>query len=314
MGGERILFFGTPQFAVPALEALVRAGRPPVLVVTQPSRPAGRGRRLLEPPVSVRARELGLPVEAIERVRSPEAIARFAELTPDLGIVVAFGQIFPPELLTLPRLGCINLHASLLPRWRGASPIAAAIAAGDRRTGVTVQRMAAGLDSGPVLATRAIPIESHETTPELTARLATLGAELLVAILPALFDGQLPGVEQDESAVTWAPKIVGRRPLPTADGAEVAARAVRAWGDEPGVVVTLAGEPVRLLAARPASVPPGPPAPLSSVVGTVEEALRISLPDGSLLDLLRVQRAGGRPVSGRDLANGLRLAAGMSVG
>lgn len=310
MGIERIVFFGTPQFAVPALEALVAAGRPPVLVVTQPPRPAGRGRRLVEPPVLRRARELGLPAEPVERVRAPEFLARLAALAPDLGVVVAFGQIFPAALLALPRLGCLNVHASLLPRWRGAAPIAAAIAAGDSETGVAIQQMESGLDSGPVHASRATPIGAAETTEELTARLAALGAELLVEVVATLELGRSAPVAQDESGVTWAPKLAGRRRLPLGDGAAAAAREVRAYGGEPGVVVSLAGEEVKVLAARAVDDAAAPPGQVAGVVG---EALRVGAAGGPALDLLRLQRPGGRPVSGRDLANGLRLAAGMPV-
>jgi len=310
MGIERIVFFGTPQFAVPALEALVAAGRPPVLVVTQPPRPAGRGRRLVEPPVLRRARELGLPAEAVEKVKAPEFLARLAALAPDLGVVVAFGQIFPAALLALPRLGCLNLHASLLPRWRGAAPIAAAIAAGDDETGVAIQQMESGLDSGPVLASSATRIGAAETTEELSVRLAALGAELLVEVVAAIEQGRSTPVPQNESAVTWAPKLVGRRRLPLGEGAGAAAREVRAYGGEPGVVVSLAGEEIKVLAARAVD---DVTAPAGRIVGVAGEALRVGAAGGAPLDLLRLQRPGGRPVSGRDLANGLRLAAGMPV-
>jgi methionyl-tRNA formyltransferase len=304
----RIVFFGTPAFAVPALDALVAAGRAPALVVTQPARPAGRGRKASEPPVAVRARQLGLAVEQVARVRAPEFLARLGDLAPDLAVVVAFGQIFPADLLALPRLGCVNVHASLLPRWRGAAPIAAAIAAGDRETGISIQRMAQGLDSGPVLAVRATAIGEHESAGELAARLAAIGAGLLLEVVDALERGTASAAAQDERHATMAPKLVGARVIDLAEPAAALVRAIRAYNPEPGVALTVRGERVKILAARSSSptisVPPG------TVVGVEGESLRVAAGAGTCLDLIRVQRPGGRPVSGRDLANGLRLAPG----
>src|SRR5262245_55623274 len=173
-GLDRILFFGTPELAVPTLTALAAAGRAPVRVVTQPARPVGRGQRLQDPPVASWARAHGVEVRQPERVRSPDFLAQAAALAPDVAVVVAFGQIFPRPLLALPAHGCINLHASLLPRWRGASPIQAAIAAGDERTGVTTMRMEEGLDAGPILLQEETAIGGEETADELSRRLAAM--------------------------------------------------------------------------------------------------------------------------------------------
>jgi len=312
VGIERIVFFGTPQFAVPALEALVAAGRRPVLVVTQPAKPAGRGRRLVEPPVALRARELGLEVEAVARVRAPEFLERLEALAPDLGVVVAFGQIFPRALLDLPRLGCVNVHASLLPRWRGAAPIAAAIAAGDAETGVAIQRMEEGLDTGPVYAARATPIGAEETAGELGPRLAALGAELLVEVISRLELGTAVATEQDAAVATYAGKLSGVRDLDLARDAGELAREARAWTPEPGVALVIRGERIKVIAARAGGEAAG--APAGTVVGVAGEALRLAAGGGSVLELVRVQRPAGRPVSGRDLANGLRLASGEAVG
>jgi methionyl-tRNA formyltransferase len=310
-GIERIVFFGTPAFAVPALEALVAVDRRPVLVVTQPPRPAGRGRRLVEAPVGVRARELRLDVEAVARVRAPEFLERLAALAPDLAVVVAFGQIFPRALLDLPRLGCLNVHASLLPRWRGAAPIAAAIAAGDAETGVAVQRMAEGLDTGPVYAARSTPIGADETAGELTPRLAAMGAQLLVDVISRLELGTAVATEQNEAAATHAPKLTGVRDLDLTRSAVELAREVRAYTPEPGVALAMRGERVKVLDARGgfggAGSKPG------TVLGVAGERLRLAAGEGSALELVRVQRPGGRPVSGRDLANGLRLLAGEAL-
>jgi methionyl-tRNA formyltransferase len=311
-GIDRIVFFGTPAFAVPALEALVAAGRRPVAVVTQPARPAGRGRKLIEPPVAVRARELGLEVEAVARVRAPEFLERLALLTPDLAVVVAFGQIFPRALLELPRLGCLNVHASLLPRWRGAAPIAAAVAAGDAETGVAIQRMEEGLDTGPVYAARSTPIGADETAGELTPRLAALGAQLLVEVVARLEVGTAVAARQDEAAATYAPKLTGVRDIDLTRSAVELAREVRAYTPEPGVALAMRGERVKLLGARDggggSSSDPG------TVLGVAGETLRLAAGTGSVLEIVRAQRPGGRPVSGRDLANGLRLVPGEAVG
>ena len=204
---ERTVFFGTPEFAVPALRALAASEFRPVLVVSQPSRPAKRGQRMTEPPVVVAARDLGIPFAQVEKVRDPAFLARLAELAPGVAVVVAFGQLFPRALLDLPRLGCINLHASLLPRWRGAAPIQAAIAAGDTLTGVTTMKMEEGLDSGPTLLTAELAIGRRETAGELSRRLADLGAPLLVETLRGVAAGTLVARSQDESRVTLAAKI-----------------------------------------------------------------------------------------------------------
>jgi len=308
-GFDRIVFFGTPEFAIPSLDALVAAGRTPILVVSRPARPGGRGRKLIEPPVAARARELGIPVAQPEKVRAPEFLERLRSSTPDLAVVVAFGQIFPRALLELPPAGCVNVHASLLPRWRGAAPIQAAIAAGDAETGVSIQQMAEGLDSGPVYAARRTPIGDDETAGELSQRLARLGAELLLEVLPALEAELLAAAPQDESEVTLAPKLLSPQRLDPARPAAELSRLARAATPEPGAFLeTRNGERLKLLrvhavSERTAEMP-------GTVVRIFGEDLAIAAGDGGVLALARVQRAGGRPVSGRDLANGLRLAPG----
>ncbi len=317
---ERIVFFGTPAFAIPALDALVAAGRAPLLVVSQPARPAGRGRQLLEPPVAVRARELGLALEQPEKVKAPEFLARLTQLEPDLAVVVAFGQLFPKVLLDLPRCGCLNLHASLLPRWRGAAPIAAAIEAGDEATGICLMRMEEGLDTGPVLARRELAIDARESAGELGERLAHAGAELLIDSLPKIESGGLEAVSQRAEGASYAPKLGGVREVSLRDTASIVARTVRAATPEPGAALVVRGERVKLLEVaavsieklieRPAERPIERPIEPGVVVGVVRGALRVGCGGGSELDLLRVQRPGGKPIAGRDLANGLRLAAG----
>jgi methionyl-tRNA formyltransferase len=190
---------------VPSLKALVGAGHEMQLVVTQPDRPARRGMKLTRPPVKVAAQELGLEVYQPERIRDPEAVERIRDLQPNLLVVVAYGQIIPRSVLAIPTLGAVNVHASLLPRHRGAAPIAHAILAGDAETGVTIMRMDEQLDHGPILATRATALAAGENATELTARLALLGAELLVETLERL--GEIEAVEQDHQAATVAPRL-----------------------------------------------------------------------------------------------------------
>ncbi|HSM13063.1 MAG TPA: methionyl-tRNA formyltransferase [Thermoanaerobaculia bacterium] len=308
---DRIVFFGTPGFALPALEALVSAGRAPVLVVSQPARPAGRGRRLVEPSVVLRAAELGLPVAQPERVRAPEFLDRLDALAPDLAVVVAFGQIFPERLLDLPRLGCVNVHASLLPRWRGAAPIAAAIAAGDAETGVSIQRMEAGLDTGPVFAERRLAIGVRETAGELGERLARAGAELLLEVLAGLERGGLEARPQDAARSTYAPKLAGALALELERPAAEVDRSVRAHLPDPGAYVRLGEERIKVLDLRPGDE--GAAGEPGTVVGVAGDGLRVATGAGTTVDLLRVQRPGGRPMSGRDLANGLRLVRGLRL-
>lgn len=310
---ERIAFFGTPEFALPALEALVAEGRPPVLVVTQPARPAGRGRRLVEPPVAVRARELELEVVQPLRVRAPEFLAAFRERDVDLAVVVAFGQIFPKDLLDLPRLGCLNVHASLLPRWRGAAPIAAAIEAGDASTGVAVQRMVEALDAGPVLTRRATEIRPGETAGALAERLASLGAQALLEAVASIEAGSAREEPQDESAATFAPKLTGPACLDLRRNGVDLERLVRSRTPNPGTDLPWREGGLRVLEVR-AHPRGGDEATPGSFLGVVDDAARLVAGNGSVLDLLRVQRPGRAPVSGRDFANGARLRPGDLLG
>lgn len=200
------VFMGSPEFAIPVLRRLA-AGYPVVGVITQPDRPAGRGRVLTPPPVKTLADDLGLHVIQPHRLSEPEALQQLHEWAPQLIVVAAFGQILRPAVLDLPNFGCINVHASLLPRWRGAAPIQAAILNGDASTGVTIMRMDPGIDTGPLLSQRSIPISPADTDASLSARLANLGADLLIETLPTYLSGQLTLVPQDDSLATYAPMI-----------------------------------------------------------------------------------------------------------
>ncbi|MEZ4456806.1 MAG: methionyl-tRNA formyltransferase, partial [Gemmatimonadales bacterium] len=204
----RIAFFGTPEFAVPSLAALVESHQAVALVVTQPDRPRGRSHSNLEPtPVKARAESLAIPVLQPERPRGDDFAAALRDARLDLGVVVAYGHILKPEILAIPRLGMINVHASLLPAWRGAAPIQWAIAHGDRTTGVSIMQMEAGLDSGPVLLAKEMPIGPEDTGGDLTRKLARLGARALAEAIPLIESGQATFAPQNHDASTYAPKI-----------------------------------------------------------------------------------------------------------
>ncbi|MFL6196978.1 MAG: methionyl-tRNA formyltransferase, partial [Thermoanaerobaculia bacterium] len=304
-----ILFFGTPELAVPTLAALVAAGRAPVLVVTQPSRPVGRGRQPQDPPVARWAREHGLEVAQPERVRHPEFLASAAALKPDVAVVVAFGQIFPRALLDLPRYGCVNLHASLLPRWRGASPIQAAVAAGDASTGIATMRMEEGLDTGPVLLMEETPIGPDETAGELGLRLGEMGGALMVRTLELLEKGEIEPRPQSAEGVTYAPRLT--RDSGRVDWALTAREIhdrLRAYTPWPGLTAELRGQPLKITAAR---VLDGSESSASgTLLGLRDGLLAVACGGGTVLGLAEVQRPGKRPLRAGDFVNGERLRPG----
>jgi methionyl-tRNA formyltransferase len=203
----KIVFAGTPDFSVPALDALLTSGHDVIAVYTQPDRPAGRGRKLTASPVKARALEHGIPVHQPLSLKRPEEQERLAALAPDVMVVVAYGLLLPPAVLAIPRLGCVNIHASLLPRWRGAAPIQRAILAGDAETGVTLMQMEKGLDTGPMLATVRCPIGPDDTAETLHDRLAALGAEALVPTLERLDRGEITAEPQDDTQACYAAKL-----------------------------------------------------------------------------------------------------------
>ena len=311
-GIDRILFFGTPDFAVPTLAALVAAGRRPVCVVTQPARPVGRSQRPQDPPVARWAREHGLEVMQPERVRHPSFLEEAAALAPDVAVVVAFGQIFPRALLDLPRHGCVNLHASLLPRWRGASPIQAAVAAGDARTGVTTMRMDEGMDTGPILLEEEVEIAPGETAEELARRLAGRGGPLMVRTLEGLERGEIAPQAQPAEGVTYAPRL--SRESGRVDW-ELTARQLhdrlRAYTPWPGLTAELRGEPVKVTAAEVLEESAGgAPGTILGLRGG--RLLAIASGGDTVLGLAELQRPGKRALRAADFANGERLRAGES--
>ena len=287
----RIVFMGTPEFAVPTLAALVERGHEVVAVYTQPPRPAGRGKLSQTSPVQRAAEARGIAVRCPASLKGAEAQAEFAELGADVAVVAAYGLILPRGVLDAPRLGCLNVHASLLPRWRGAAPIQRAILAGDAQTGVTIMRMEAGLDTGPMLLGEAVPV-GRKTAGELTGELAEIGARLMLEVL-ADWPTEIP---QPDESVTYAPKVdKAETRLDFSGSAEQAERQVRAFAPSPGAWFELDGERYRVLAAE---VVAG-----SGAAGEVlDECLTIACLDGALRPL-RIQRA-GRPVM--DVAELLR--------
>lgn len=308
---ERVVFFGTPEFALPSLVALVEAGYRPLRVVSQPARPAGRGQEVKEPPVAAWAREHGLDVAQPERVSEPEFLAGMADLAPDLAVVVAFGQIFPPELLSLPRHGAINLHASLLPKYRGASPIQAAVAEGEKKTGVTTMLMEEELDAGPILLQEEIDIGPLEDAGHLSERLARLGAELLVETLRQLEAGQLKPRKQRDEQATYAHRLLRRNGK--ANWALEATdffnhlRAVTPW---PGLTAHLRGRPVKIVWGVPVDWEEAPVGSVGTYVGMRQGRLAVLCGGGTLFGLERLQRPGKAAVSAADFANGERLRVG----
>jgi methionyl-tRNA formyltransferase len=297
----RVVFMGSPDFSLPALNALHDAFNV-VGVVTQPDKPAGRGRQLQAPPVKTLAEQLGIPVYQPQRVKSAEAIQPIADWMPDVIVVAAYGHILRDNLLGLPPHGCLNVHASLLPRWRGAAPINAAILHGDEETGVTIMQMDAGLDTGAMLTKAATPIGADETAGELFVRLAELGAELLVKTLPAYMNGDLDPEAQDDALATYAPMLTkADAELDFSTPAPKLARMVRAYNPWPGAWLAWHGQPLKVHRASVKAVKRGG-------VGRrmVEDGLPVLNTSHGLLLLDEVQPAGKARMSGAAFLNGAR--------
>jgi methionyl-tRNA formyltransferase len=305
-------FAGTPDFAVPALTRL--AGAQQICAVfTQPDRPAGRGQALHLSAVKRRALELGLPVHQPATFKSPEALKLLQSAELDAFIVVAYGQILPPAVLAVPRLGCINIHASLLPRWRGAAPIQRALLAGDVSTGITIMRMEAGLDTGPMLAARTLDIGRRDTAKTLHDQLAILGAELIAETLDALRDGRIHAVAQPALGVTYAEKISKSEALIhwSQDAAGIW-RQVRAFNPWPIAETRLNGEQLRIWDAEPldsqrrAHPNAGQRTAPGTVLGASPDGIDVACGQGALR-VLRLQLAGRKPLPAREFLQGQRL-------
>jgi len=305
MKDPRVIFAGTPDFALASLSALVEAGFAPVAVLTQPDRPAGRGKRMTASPVKRFATERGIPVMQPTTLRDEGIVNELQALEPDVMIVAAYGLILPQNVLDIPGRGCVNVHASLLPRWRGAAPIQAAILAGDETSGVCLMAMTAGLDCGPVFASASLAIAADETAGELHDRLAKLGSELLVAELGNILDKKITAVPQDESAATYAGKIQTRDArLDWSQSASDLARCVRAYSPVPGAFFFV-DESLRVKCWRAVGIPEIDAAP-GTVVASGPDGIDVACGSGGLR-LLELQLPGKRRVEAREIANQLDL-------
>jgi methionyl-tRNA formyltransferase len=310
-----IVFIGTPDFAVPSLRRLAEAGHEIALVVTQPDRPAGRGRRLAPPPVKATAEALGLHVIQPPTLRDEAILDQLRSLQPDAMVAVAYGQILRQALLDIAPRGVLNVHPSLLPKHRGASPIAGAILAGDADTGVSIMLMDAGMDSGPVLAQRRVPLAGDETTGTLTTSLAEVGADLLAETLPRWLAGEIEPQPQDASQATVT-RLINKE-----DGAidwslpaEEIARRVRAYNPWPGASTTLNGETLHLWRATPAPGDSGDsPGTIVVPPEAIEPGVSVQTGDG-LLEVHELQRAGRKSLSAADFLRGMPRLIGQRLG
>jgi methionyl-tRNA formyltransferase len=308
---SRIIFAGTPAFATTCLDGLVEAGYPPIAVFTQPDRPAGRGRKLSASPVKLRALELGLPLHQPISLKGTDATEALRSLAPDLMVVVAYGLILPSQVLAIPSRGCANVHASLLPRWRGAAPIQRALMAGDARTGVCLMAMTKGLDEGPVYARIETPIDATDTSGSLHERLGSMGAELLARELPALLDGSATPVAQDGAAATYAAKIT-KHDAEMDWSEDATALALKVRGLAPWPIAWALGStetegPIRIWSATSMdssavakAIAPG------TVVAEDQEGIQVMTGHG-ILRVHRLQLPGKRPMDATEFLNGRSL-------
>lgn len=295
----RIVFMGSPAFAIPTLRKLA-ASYQVIGVVTQPDRPAGRGRALTPPPVKLLAQELGIDTIQPEKLRAPEAQARLQDWSPDLIVVAAFGQILRKSVLDLPKYGCINVHASLLPRWRGAAPIQAAILHGDAQTGATIMVMDPGVDTGPILTQQALDILPEDTSETLSSRLAEAGADLLIQTLPGYLEGSILPRAQDEARATYAPMLSKEDGLlDFSQPADALERRVRAFSPWPGAFFFWQDKPLKVHRAHLAACD-------SAVPGhhSIFEANPAVQAGQGCLVLDEVQPAGKRSMTGREFLSG----------
>jgi len=307
---------GTPDFAVPCLEALVQAGHQVIGVVTQPDRPKGRGKQPAPPPVKVKALELNLPVYQPEKIKTPEFTGKLREMAPEVIVVVAFGQLLTKEILSLPPLGCINVHASLLPKYRGAAPIHWAVINGEKETGITTMYMDEGLDTGDMILKEALPITPEDTVGSVHAKLSGVGARLLVETLDLIAKGQAPRVPQEHSEATYAELLRREHELiHWQRPAEEVVNLIRGMNPWPGAYTYYQGKILKVWAAAPAG-----PVPVSGIFqpGQVvqvlpKEGFVVEAGKGRVL-VTEVQLQGSRRMAVRDFLPGNRLAIGEKLG
>ena len=307
----RLIFAGTPEFAVAALAALIDAKHDIAMVLTQPDRPAGRGLRETPSPVKRLAQQQGIDVFQPITLKTPDNQAKIAAVKADVMVVAAYGLILPQAVLDIPRLGCINIHGSLLPRWRGAAPIHRAILAGDRETGITIMQMAAGLDTGPTLMRESIPIDAKDTTATLHDQLATLGGKLIVRALQQLQNGALPATPQPDEGVTYAAKISKSeaRIYWNLSAAEIE-RQVRAFNPFPIAQTRWRGETLRIWKAELAGEENRNP---GSIVAVEKDRIVVACGAGTLA-LTELQRAGGKRLAARAFLQGISIQVGERFG
>jgi methionyl-tRNA formyltransferase len=299
----RVVFLGTPDFAVPSLHALISAGHQVTDVFTQPDRPKGRDKEVSESPVKRAARAAGLPVYQPERIRRTENVELLKRLAPEMIVVVGYGQIIPQTIIDLPKYGILNVHASLLPKYRGAAPIQWAIANGETETGVTIMQIDAGLDTGDMLLKRSVPIEADETAPELSGRLAPLGAKLLIETIERIAGNGLQREKQNEAEATYAPVLKKEDGLInwSRTGTQIYNR-LRGFAPWPGAYTTFRRQQLLLLGARVA----GNLRLSQGELRAERRTLFVGCGEHTALELLEVQLAGKRPMSAQAFLNGYR--------
>jgi methionyl-tRNA formyltransferase len=307
----RVVFLGTPEFAVPSLQALAQGGHEVVAVFTQPDRPKGRGGELAESPVKIAARELGIRVHQPERIRRPESVELLRELRPEMMVVVGYGQIVPQTIIDIPGRGILNVHASLLPKYRGAAPIQWAIANGETGTGVTIMQIDAGLDTGDMLLKQTAGIGPDETAPQLSARLAPVGAELLSTTMRQIEDGTVRREKQNDAEASHAPIL--RKDDGWIDWARPAGQIynrLRGFTPWPGAYTSFRGQQLSVIRAKPTHDADAAPGAL------VVEKRRVFAGCGekSALELLEVQLAGKKRMSAEAFANGYQIRAAERLG
>lgn len=306
----KIIYAGTPEFAVPALQALLESSHEIVAVYTQPDRPAGRGRQLQASPVKQLALAHGLKVMQPDSFKKPQDISSLRSFEADLMVVAAYGLLLPPGILDAPRLGCINIHASLLPRWRGAAPIQRAILAGDERTGVTLMQMDAGLDTGAMLATASIEISNDMSAAVLHDKLMVMGAELLADQLAGIESGSLKSVPQDETMATYAPKLSKQEArVDWSKSAQQLQREIRAFNPWPVSHTSLGDKLVKLWLARAEQGGNGQAVP-GSILNHDKSGVFVQCGDGALR-IEELQFAGKKRIHAADLLNSMSLAGGF---
>ncbi|MBD5468682.1 MAG: methionyl-tRNA formyltransferase [Lachnospiraceae bacterium] len=308
----KIVFMGTPDFAVGALDALVRAGYEVAAVVTQPDKPKGRGKGVQCPPVKEFALQHGIPVLQPVKIREPEMVAALSGYGADLFVVAAFGQILTQEILDMPRFGCVNIHASLLPKYRGAAPIQRAILDGESVTGVTLQQMNAGIDTGDILAKVRVDIAPEETGDSLFEKLMHAGAALLIETLPRIEAGKITPEAQDEAQATYAKRLskeLGQ--IDWKESAEVIERKIRAFHSWPGAYTTLSGKPFKLWGARISDAPADGEA--GSVSAVTKEEIIVNCGEGRLV-LTEVQLSGKKRMPVKDFLLGVKVQTGERLG